>query len=66
MVRCLSLPSTIRHGTGGNMTPQMKEELREILIDYLALLTSSVGISRQDELINTRRINKVRLLLNSL
>jgi hypothetical protein len=48
------------------MTPQMKEELREILIDYLALLTSSVGISRQDELINTRRINKVRLLLNSL
>jgi hypothetical protein len=48
------------------MTPQMQEELREILIDYLALLTSSVGISRQDDLIHTMRINKVRLLLNSL
>jgi hypothetical protein len=48
------------------MTPQMKEELREILIDYLALLTSTNGLARQEELINTRRINKVRLLLNSL
>jgi hypothetical protein len=48
------------------MTPQMKEELREILIDYLALLTSSVGISRQDDLVNTMRINKVRFLLNTL
>ena len=48
------------------MTPQMKEELREILIDYLALLTSTVGLTRQDELRNTMRINKVRLMLNTL
>ena len=49
------------------MTTEQKEKLREVLIDYLQVLTSTVGSTRQEhEKVNNQRIADVRLLLREV
>jgi hypothetical protein len=49
------------------MTTEQKEKLREVLIDYLQLLTSSTGITKEPyEKIHNARIAEVRLLLREV
>ena len=49
------------------MTTEQKEQLREILIDYLQVLTSTVGLTRQEyEAKHDKRIAQVRLLLKEV
>ena len=51
------------------MTIQQKEQLREVLIDYLEVLTSTVGLSPTasvSEMKHNARIAQVRLLLKEV
>ena len=49
------------------MTTQQKEQLREVLIDYLQMLTSTVGLTRQPyEGQHDKRIAEIRLLLQEV
>jgi hypothetical protein len=49
------------------MTTEQREKLREVLIDYLQVLTSTVGLTRQEyEAQNDQRIAEVRLLLREV
>jgi len=49
------------------MTTEQKEKLREVLIDYLQVLTSSTGVTRKEyEKIHNQRIAEVRLLLREV
>jgi replicative DNA helicase len=52
---------------GGSMTTEQKEKLREVLIDYLQLLTSTTGTTRVEyEKMHNARIAEVRLLLREV
>lgn len=49
------------------MTTEQREQLREVLIDYLQVLTVTVGSTRQEyEAVNNKRIAQVRLLLREV
>jgi hypothetical protein len=49
------------------MTNEQREKLREVLIDYLHVLTSTVGLTRHEyEKQNNQRIAEVRLLLREV
>ena len=49
------------------MTTEQKEQLREVLIDYLEMLTATSGLTRQPyEAIHDKRIAQVRLLLKEV
>jgi len=49
------------------MTTEQREKLREVLIDYLQVLTSSTGAtSDKYEKIHNARIAEVRLLLKEV
>jgi len=49
------------------VTTEQKERLREVLIDYLQLLTSTTGTTRAEyEKIHNARIAEVRLLLREV
>ena len=49
------------------MTTEQKEKLREVLIDYLQVLTSSTGVTRAEyEKVHNARIAEVRLLLREV
>jgi hypothetical protein len=49
------------------MTTEQKEQLREVLIDYLQLLTSTTGLYRYEyEGRHDARIAQVRLLLREV
>jgi hypothetical protein len=49
------------------MTTAQKEQLREVLIDYLQLLTSTTGLyTQQHERLHNARIAQVRLLLKEI
>jgi replicative DNA helicase len=49
------------------MTTEQKEKLREVLIDYLQLLTSTTGSTKAEyERIHNARIAEVRLLLREV
>lgn len=52
---------------GGKVTTIQKEQLREVLIDYLQLLTSTTGLYTQEhEARHSARIAQVRLLLKEV
>ena len=56
-----------QHTIGGNMTTEQREQLREVLIDYLEVLTSSSGITTAKyEAKHDQRIAQVRLLLREV
>jgi hypothetical protein len=49
------------------MTTEHKEKLREVLIDYLQLLTSTTGLYKSEhEKAHNARIAQVRLLLREV
>jgi hypothetical protein len=49
------------------MTTEQKEQLREVLIDYLQLLTSTTGLYvSKHENVHNARIAQVRLLLREV
>ena len=49
------------------MTTEQKEKLRDVLIDYLQLLTVSTGTTNAEyEKIHSQRIADVRLLLREV
>jgi hypothetical protein len=49
------------------MTTEQREQLREVLIDYIELLTSTGGLTRHEyETIHNKRIAQVRLLLREV
>jgi hypothetical protein len=48
------------HTTGGNVTTEQREKLREVLIDYLQVLTTNA------EPLADRKISEVRLLLREV
>ena len=48
------------------MTTEQKEKLREVLIDYLQLLTTISVPSAMDTKIHNQRIAQVRLLLREV
>jgi hypothetical protein len=49
------------------MTTEQREQLREVLIDYLEVLTSSRGIMKTKyEVLHDKRIAQVRLLLREV
>ena len=49
------------------MTTEQREQLREVLIDYLQLLTSTTGLYTQEyERMHSTRIAQVRLLLREV
>ena len=49
------------------MTTEQKEKLREVLIDYLQLLTSTTGLYKSEhEKVHSARIAQVRLLLQEV
>ena len=55
------------HTIGGNVTTAQREQLREVLIDYLQLLTSTTGLYTQEhEKRHSARIAQVRLLLKEV
>jgi hypothetical protein len=52
---------------GGKVTTEQKEQLREVLIDYLQLLTSTTGLYTQEhEERHSTKIAQVRLLLREV
>jgi hypothetical protein len=52
---------------GGNVVTEHREQLREVLIDYLQLLTSTTGLYTQEhEERHSARIAQVRLLLREV
>ena len=56
-----------QHIIGGNMTTEQREQLREVLIDYLEVLTSSSGIATSKyEYQHDQKIAQVRLLLREV
>jgi hypothetical protein len=49
------------------MTTEQREQLREVLIDYLQVLTSTTGLYKSEyEKIQDARIAQVRLLLREV
>jgi hypothetical protein len=49
------------------MTTEQREKLREVLIDYLQVLTSTSGLYRPEhEVAHNTRIAEVRLLLREV
>jgi hypothetical protein len=49
------------------MTVQQREQLREVLIDYLQVLTSTKGLyASEHEVAHSARIAQVRLLLREV
>jgi hypothetical protein len=49
------------------MTTEQKEKLREVLIDYLQVLTSTTGLYKPEyESVQNARIAEVRLLLREV
>jgi hypothetical protein len=49
------------------MTTEQKEKLREVLIDYLQVLTSTTGLYKPEyENVQNARIAEVRLLLREV
>jgi len=54
------------HIIGGNVVTAQKEQLREVLIDYLQLLTSIPVPYAMDDKIHNARIAQVRLLLQEV
>jgi len=49
------------------MTTEQREQLREVLIDYLEVLTSSSGIMKSEyEYKHSQKIAQVRLLLREV
>ena len=56
-----------QHIIGGNVVTEQREQLREVLIDYLQLLTSTTGLYTQEhEARHSARIAQVRLLLKEV
>jgi hypothetical protein len=56
-----------QHTIGGNVVTEQREQLREVLIDYLQLLTSTTGLYTQEhEARHSARIAQVRLLLKEV
>jgi hypothetical protein len=55
------------HIIGGNVVTEQREQLREVLIDYLQLLTSTTGLyTQENEARHSARIAQVRLLLKEV
>lgn len=49
------------------MTSEQKEQLREVLIDYLEVLTSTIGLTHNEyEAQHDKKIAQVRLLLKEV
>ena len=56
-----------QHTIGGNMTTEQREQLREVLIDYLEVLTASGGVMTSEyEYKHDQKIAQVRLLLREV